>query len=249
MKYLIWAVPIVLVAYILHFVLGTVLGFIFRIFGRKFADSWLSLISVLFSKFVLFILGVDVEISGNRDIIHCGKPLCFISNHTSILDILLTVSAIGIPMGFIAKKELAYIPFFNLSALSQHVVFLDRKNIKKGIRAIENGVKKIKKGCSMLIFPEGTRSKTGLIAPFKSGSFRLATESKSLAVPLTIKGIRQALEDRKKCFQHTSCFIHIGEPSDTAELTNRNELKALAIKIESHINSVYQTLGDANNGK
>ncbi len=249
MKYLIWAVPFILNAYILHFVFGTVLGFIFRIFGKKFSDRWLNCFSVLFSEFVLFLLGVDVEISGNRDVLHLGKPLCFISNHTSILDILLTVSSIRIPMGFIAKKELAYIPFFNLSALSQHAVFMDRSTLKKGVAAIERGVQKIKKGTNMLIFPEGTRSKTGNIAPFKYGSFRLASESGALIVPLTIKGVRDALEDRKKCFQRSRCFLHIGDVYDAGNICGRNELNVLANKIESHINSVYQILGDVKNGK
>lgn len=249
MKYLFWVLPFALAAYILHFIFGTVLGFCLLIFGRHVSDTWIFFVSRLFSRFCLFLLGVDIKVSGVLPLEIGSRPLCFISNHTSILDILVVYANIHSPMGFIAKKELAYIPLFNLSVLSHHVVFMDRSSLKKGVAAIERGVQKIKNGTDMLIFPEGTRSKTGSIAPFKYGSFRLASESGALVVPLTIKGVREAFEDRKKCFQHTVGSLDIGPVFDASNMSGRNELNSLAIKIESHINNVYQTLGDDKNGE
>ncbi len=247
MFYLFWAVPFVLVAFVLQFTVGTMLSFVLRIFGKKVSDNWLFFISKIFSKFFLFLLGVKVHVSGDLSVINSDEPICFVSNHTSILDVLLVFACTDAHTGFVAKKELAWIPFFNLSVLSHHVVFIDRSNLKRGIKAIERAVAKIKKGNNMLIYPEGSRSKTGVIAPFRQGSFRLASQSGAKIVPITVKGVRSAFEDRKKCFQHTVCYLNVGKSFDTSGISDRNGVNILANKIETYINSVYQSLGRNSN--
>ena len=249
MKYLLWVVPLALPAYVIHFFIATLPCLIIRPFNRSAADRWLAVNSKIVAKYYLFLLGVHVNVTGLTDSIKTSKGICFISNHTSLLDILLTFVYLDANTGFISKKEIAFVPFFNLTALVHNVVFMDRKSLKNGVKAINKGAKIIKQGCNMLIFPEGTRSKDGRIAPFKYGSFRLATQSNAVIVPLAIKGIRAALEDRKHCFCRTECCFDIGPEFKTDTVKSRTDLNALAIKIENHINSVYQTLGDGKNGK
>ena len=93
----------------------------------------------------------------------------------------------------------------------------------------------------MAIFPEGTRSKTGEIAPFKHGSFKLALLSNAYIVPITIKGARVSLEDRKKLFTRTDCHVVVGNPVPTEGLS-RNDANEVEQRIEQEIKKTYASL-------
>ena len=94
----------------------------------------------------------------------------------------------------------------------------------------------------MYIFPEGKRSKNGVIGSFKKGSFRLATESQALIVPITIKGLRVGLEDRRKPFQHSECWIHFGSPIQSPPRSNRDAVYDMIENIEAGIKDIYEVL-------
>ena len=199
------------------------------------------------ASFALFLCGVKVNVSGDLDSIKMriaqGEGFCFISNHTSILDVMLIIGKLRIKAGFVTKKEIAYIPFINIVIVLIHSVLMDRNSLKKSVKSIHRATKNIKKGISMLIFPEGTRSKTGEIAPFKHGSFRLATESGARLVPITIKGLRPSFEQRKHIFQRSECYLHIGDPIDVPKASEREAVNEMIKKIEGDIRSTYEKLG------
>ena len=90
------------------------------------------------------------------------EPCVFISNHTSILDIPILFRTIGKPLGFIAKKMLK-VPVLGYWLEKAHCVPLDRSNAREAVKSISEGVKNIKEGFSMVIFPEGTRGKMGQV--------------------------------------------------------------------------------------
>ena len=94
----------------------------------------------------------------------------------------------------------------------------------------------------MVIFPEGTRSKTGEIGTFKHGSFRMATESGAFVVPVTVKGLRDSFEDRKHFFQRRDCFLHVGTPRKPPEANDRDAVSAFVSGIENEIRDTYSTL-------
>ena len=123
---------------------------------------------------VLFICGTKLSVYGKENIPK-DRSVLFVGNHRSIFDILiLYVNAIK-PTGIISKKEMDRVPIFNIWMRNIGCLFLDRDDIKQGLKVILTAVDKVKNGMSMAIFPEGTRCKTeGVFLPFKGGSFKIA---------------------------------------------------------------------------
>jgi len=246
MKKLIWAYPFAAVAILLNSFVSALPAVAMRALGLKKAASWwISFHNAAISDFLLWLLNVHVSLSGNvcalMEMIRSGRKICFIANHTSMLDILMISGSIPTGSGFIAKSSLAGVPFINLILWGTDCVLISRKSLRQSARAIRKGVENIKNGSRMTIFPEGTRSKTGEIAPFKHGSFKLATLSGADIVPITIKGARAALEDRKKAFCRTSCHLHIGDAVPTEGL-DRKSVAELEERIEQEIKKVYSCL-------
>jgi 1-acyl-sn-glycerol-3-phosphate acyltransferase len=168
--------------------------FILGFLGFRKLTSWVTYrLAQVWAKGVVFITGCKPEVVGKEHIPLKGG-ICFVSNHVGIFDIILALAYIGRPFGFIAKRELLLLPFFNLWIYFLGGLFIDRKNIRKAIVTIDNGIKKIKNGGNMLIFPEGTRSKGRGLLPFRSGSIKLATHSLATIVPIAITGSYDVFE-------------------------------------------------------
>ena len=146
------------------------------------------------AKMVLKTTGSTIKVEGLEKIPD-EKGLCFVGNHQSAIDILIVLSVLPVTVGYIAKKQLLYYPFLNLWIVALRSAFIDRGNIKKALQSIEKGVEFIKKGNSMIIFPEGTRSKSDTMGTFKKGSIKLATRAGATIVPVTISGSWHAWEE------------------------------------------------------
>ncbi|MDR1373579.1 MAG: 1-acyl-sn-glycerol-3-phosphate acyltransferase, partial [Treponema sp.] len=145
----------------------------------KVAQNW--------SRFLIRRTGCSLSAEGMEHIPRKGS-LCIAANHQSIFDILLALALVGRPFGFIAKKELALIPFLNLWILLLGGLFIDRKNTRKALATINKGIERIRKGGAMIVFPEGTRSKGRGLLPFKPGSLKLAAKSGAQVVPMALTG-------------------------------------------------------------
>lgn len=114
--------------------------------------------------------------------------IVIVANHQSNIDIPVIVSALDIPVGFVAKKEMETWPFYSTWMLLSKCIFLDRSNAREGIKSIRKAVKTVKDGYPTVIFPEGERSLDGKINKFKKGSFKLATDANGIVIPLTVDG-------------------------------------------------------------
>jgi 1-acyl-sn-glycerol-3-phosphate acyltransferase len=151
----------------------------------KMARAW--------ALMVIALTGCTLTVSG-REYIPRKEGFCLVGNHNSIFDIVLLLATVGRPFGFIAKKELSVIPLLNFWILFLGGLFIDRKNIRKAIGTINEGIRRIKSGSVMIIFPEGTRGKGRGLLPFKPGSLKLATKSGAPIVPLAITGSYDVFE-------------------------------------------------------
>lgn len=144
------------------------------------------------SKLVLKSLGVRLRVvyknRKNINQLEREKGIIYVCNHQSNLDIPVIVSALHMDVGFVAKKEMKSWPFFNIWMRKSKCVFLNRENPREGIKDIKEAVKVIKEGYPIVIFPEGERTLDGEILRFKKGSFKLATETNGIIIPLTLKG-------------------------------------------------------------
>lgn len=144
------------------------------------------------SEQILKSLDVKLDIKyKNREAIDSldkKEGVIFVCNHQSNLDIPAIVTALHMDVGFVAKHEMKRWPFFGTWMKKSNCVFLNRENPREGIKDIKKAVELIKEGYPTVIFPEGERSLTGKILNFKKGSFKLATETNGVIVPLTLKG-------------------------------------------------------------
>ena len=192
------------------------------------------------SRIVLKSLGVKLRViyknRKNINALEREKGIIFVCNHQSNLDIPVIVSALHIDVGFVAKKEMKSWPFFNIWMKRSKCVFLNRENPREGIKDIKEAVKVVKDGYPIVIFPEGE------ILRFKKGSFKLATETNGIIVPLTLKGtfdIQKRGEWKMKRNQLVT--IIVGEPIYVDSLSN-DEIKELSTKVREVIEENYKKI-------
>ena len=134
------------------------------------------------------ILGIRIDVSG-VEVVEKEKSYIFMSNHLSFLDGPLLYFVIPQPIRVILKKEIFRIPIIGLGMKQVGFVPVDRKGIRGGKKSIDHAARLMKeKGYSFLIFPEGTRSRTGKLQDFRRGGFFLALASQSSIVPVSIQG-------------------------------------------------------------
>ncbi|NLX90923.1 MAG: 1-acyl-sn-glycerol-3-phosphate acyltransferase [Firmicutes bacterium] len=201
-----------------------VLTFFLDLFGRKNLSRKLaSKIASLWARILLRSCGTKVEVRGLENLPRTNN-LCFVSNHQSHIDILLILGFIPKGMGFIAKVELLKVPLLNLGMKKINCIFLDRKNIRQAVTAINRGADNIKAGIPMVIFPEGKRSKERKMNKFLPGSLKMALLSGAVIVPLTVDGTYKVLEEKYR-INPSTVRLTIHPAIDTAELSPEEKKK------------------------
>ena len=140
----------------------------------------------LWAKLILRFSNISYEINGLENISHKNQYV-IISNHQSMIDILVTFAAIPLPISFFTKKELFFIPIFGWAMKSAGMVYVDRKNKNKSKNSVSEALLKIDRTqLSILNYPEGTRTSFNRLNNFKKGGFILGIQSKYPIIPLTI---------------------------------------------------------------
>ena len=161
-------------------------------------------------------------------------PCVYVSNHQSYADILVLLNVIKHQTGFIAKEELASIPVFSKWILRIGSLFILRGDARESLKTISEGVDMIKDGYSLVIFPEGTRSRGGQMGEIKPGSLKLATKAKTVVVPLTINGSYKMYEEPGQITKNVTIEITVHKPVDTSQM-DRKELAGLSEVLEETI--------------
>ena len=185
------------------------------------------------AKSVMKMTKSTIKINGSENIPK-DKTVLFVSNHQSNFDIPLLLSVIDTPIGFIAKSEMEHIPLFASWMKNLGCVFIDRKNMRKSAEAIVQGVNNLKSGHSMVIFPEGTRSKGGPPSKFKAGSFKMAIKANVDIVPITINGSYNCYEANNNKVKPANIELTF-HPAVKTEGLSKEELSELHNNIESTI--------------
>ena len=170
-------------------------------------------------------------------------PVLFVSNHQSNMDIAIICGFIDKPKGFIAKKELKKLPLINKWITLAGSIYLDRENPRKSMEGILEGIKTLKNGHSLVVFPEGTRSRGDKRGEFKSGSFKLATKSKVPIVPLTIDGTYRVMEANKILIKPSNINFYVHKPIYTDKLS-KEEITKLPETVEHIIRSKLPNKGE-----
>jgi 1-acyl-sn-glycerol-3-phosphate acyltransferase len=159
-----------------------------------------------------------------EDIQEGRQPVIFMSNHESQMDPPILVAALPVPAVFIAKQELKYVPFIGWAGWAAGVIFIDRGDRERAIRSIREAAEQIRGGKNVVIFPEGTRSRTGQMLPFKKGGFALALEAGVPIVPMATVGGYKVLASGSLRIRPGRYTLLIGEPVHPADHADRESL-------------------------
>ncbi|OAG27491.1 lysophospholipid acyltransferase family protein [Thermodesulfatator autotrophicus] len=170
------------------------------------------------------IAGVKLEVRGLEHIKR-EQNYIFAANHQSQFDIPVIGTVLPHRISWLAKKSLFKIPFFGWGLLAAGCVPIDRENPRKGLESLMKAIEKTKKGFSVLIFPEGTRSPDGKLQEFKVGGFILAIKSGLSLVPIAVCGTRHVMPKGKLYVKPGLVRVKIFPPIPTQGLTLRDKHK------------------------
>lgn len=176
--------------------------------------------------------GTAVHVTGQEKL--PDGAVLFVANHQGLFDILALLGYAGKPIGFIAKKEIQKLPIVRTWMQLLHCVFIDRENRREAVKTIDQGIANLKNGHSMVIFPEGTRSRGSNLNTFKSGSLRLATKANVPIVPVAIDGTYPMFEEGNGWVKGSTIFLSVEEPIYPDAYQNKNH-KELASMLQGTI--------------
>ena len=169
------------------------------------------------AKWILWAAGTPVVIEGAERI--PSGSVVYASNHSSMFDIWALAATLPGSVRFVAKAELTRIPFFGRGMLSQGHVSIDRFNRQRAFQAYEKAAATIRSGISTIVFPEGTRSKTGELQPFKNAPFGLAIAAQVPLVPVYVDRTFDIMPKGGWRVHSRPIVVQVGEPIPTAGLT------------------------------
>jgi 1-acyl-sn-glycerol-3-phosphate acyltransferase len=175
----------------------------------------------------LFTAGITVRVAG-RDNLPLDHAAVYCANHQSNVDPPILFTALHPRMHIVYKAEINAIPLLARAFRHGGFVPIERRNKEAAMRSLEAGAKSIRDGNSFLIFPEGTRSQTGEMLPFKKGGFLMALKAQAPVVPVAISGGRDAMQRGSRIIHPVTISIRVGTPIETAgmQMSDRDALIA-----------------------
>lgn len=184
------------------------------------------MVSAVF-RLMIFITGSKVEVRGSENIPKDGGVL-FVSNHRSYFDILTGFGYTKKPLGFVAKYEMIHAPLLKQWMELVNCLFLNRQDIKQGLKTIIKGIDQVKSGVSVWICPEGGRNMNPDVTnvkEFKEGSLKIAEKGKVPVVPVAIYGTYEIWEEHMPYMRKSKVIIEYGKPIIIDELPDAEKKK------------------------
>ena len=215
---------------------------VFKLLYKKYPAQIdrLSLSIVKWGLHMMVVLaGTEVIVLGEENVPK-DRPVMYVGNHTSFFDIMLTYSRVPTLTGFVSKKSMEKFPGLNLWMNRVHCLFLDRDNIKEGLKTILQAIDHVKNGISIFIFPEGTRNKNPeTLMEFKEGSFKIAEKGGCPIIPVTLVNASDIFEDHLPRVKKTRVVIEYGAPIDMKEL-DKDTRKHVGAYVQGIIAETWQ---------
>ncbi|MEJ5348741.1 MAG: lysophospholipid acyltransferase family protein [Desulfosoma sp.] len=181
-------------------------------------SDWAHLCGRLWGNLNLWAAGVTVEVHGQEHL-DPQKPVVYAANHQSWFDIFAILGKLPVQFRWLAKEELFRIPIFGHAMRLIGYVPIDRSDRKKAFQSLEEASRRVREGTSIVIFPEGTRSRDGVLQPFKKGGIILAIQSGQPIVPIALSGSYKILPKGARLVRPGRLRMTICEPIETAKMT------------------------------
>ena len=174
-------------------------------FGHACARAW--------SRLILWTTGVKVRVDG-LERLDPSRSYVFAANHQSIYDIPIVFASLPFQLRIIAKESLGRIPFMGWHLRRTGHVLVDRS--RAGAGTVKKMARLVAEGHSLIVFPEGTRSVDGAVAPFKGGSFVIALDAGLPIVPISIVGSRHVMRKGELMVRPGAVTLVVHDPIETA---------------------------------
>jgi 1-acyl-sn-glycerol-3-phosphate acyltransferase len=201
----------------------------------KERDILVDSVASKWARDLLKLAGARVKVVGAENI-PIDRTVLFVSNHQGNFDIPILLGCIDKPKAFIAKIEMLKMPLIRTWMKQMSCVFMDRHDMRQSLRIMNEATEHLKNGYSMVIFPEGTRSKGKKMREFKAGSLRIAIKANVPIVPITINGSYKLMEQNGFLIKPAEVEVVISEPIETLGLT-KEQTNDLHEKVRSIIES------------
>ncbi len=169
---------------------------------------------------ILKVAGVHITVKGQENV-PTDRAVLYVGNHRSYFDILVGYTTVPSLLGFVAKVEMERAPLLSNWMQNVNCLFLDREDLKQGLKTILLGIERIKQGISIWIFPEGTRNRNEDILdmlPFKEGSLKIAEKSGCPVIPVAMTGTADIWEKHFPRMKSSNVTIEFGKPIIIKEL-------------------------------
>ncbi len=160
-------------------------------------------------------------------------PFIAVCNHESLADILL-VGSLPWEMKWLSKREIVRLPFIGWMMTLIGDIAVSRHDTESRQRAFEAMKDRIARGVSIMIYPEGTRSRTAELLPFRKGAFRLAIETQVPVLPIAISGTRHSIRSGSLLFNPADVTVRILEPIDVTGLSE-GDVESLRDRVQALI--------------
>jgi len=176
-------------------------------------------------RFVTFPTGMKRVVLGLENVPK-DTAVLYVSNHRSLADIPMAYITVPNLMGFVAKIETKKAPFLSWWMVLVNCLFLDRSDMRAGMKMMLDGIDSIKQGYSIFIAPEGTRNQGAELLPFKEGSLKMADKTGCPIIPVAISGTDDVFENSFPWIKKATCVIEYGKPVYPDQLS-KEERKAM----------------------
>lgn len=184
-------------------------------------------------KVVIFISGSKIHVKGKENIESLSNEQAYlvISNHRGFFDIISGYLLFDKDTGIVAKNSIEKVPVISYWMKRIECIFLDRDNLRDGVRMVIKAIENINNGISMWIFPEGTRSKGEDpldMLEFKAGSFKIAEKKDCYILPMSFRNTEKVFENQKPFVKPADVYINIGKAYRMSELSD-DDRKNIAV--------------------
>lgn len=210
LAYLILGIPVLLI----EWVIGK--------FNPRAKDySCLRLVQAAF-KLIMFAAGTKLTVIGEENVPK-DQAVLYVGNHRSYFDVIMTYVRCPRLTGYIAKVEMLRYPLLRDWMKALYCLFLDRDDIKAGLKTILQGIEYIKNGISICIFPEGTRNHSDVMLPFKEGSMKMAEKTNCPIIPMAITNSAEIFENHIPFVRRCHVILEYGKPILPGELSKEEK--------------------------
>lgn len=198
-------------------------------FNKNLKDRMSFAIVIWGLSVMKFLSGAKITVKGLENIPD-DTAVLYAANHRSYFDIVIGYTLVKPLCGFVSKKEIKKVPILAGWMKRMHCLFLDRSDIRAGMKMVLEGVDSLKNGISIFIFPEGTRGKTDdSLKEFKEGSFKMAEKANVPVVPVSFNNTSAIFEDHFPWIKKANVVVEFGKPiyMDTLDKEQKKHLGAM----------------------